>query len=115
MRVSGLMFLALLAVGCDATEEVTPAPQDPPNVVDAVGVTAWSPATITIRIGESVAFRNSSITIHNVQFTDEVAGRPADVANFGSGIRQVPFTVQGSYPYRCGIHPVMQGLVLVVP
>jgi plastocyanin len=116
MRTSSLLLLAVLGIGCGEGNGVTPPPPGgEPNVVDAVGVTSWSPRTITIKVGDAVQFRNASSTTHNVRFDQDVASPPADVANFASATRAVTFATPGTFPYHCGIHPVMQGTVVVEP
>ena len=118
MRSETILLLAGLALGCGGGgyggggNGVT-AP--PGNVASAVGVTAWSPATITISAGEDVSFRNASSTAHNVQFDQGVAGHPGNVADFTSTSKSVTFATAGTFPYHCGIHPVMQGQVVAQP
>jgi plastocyanin len=116
MRPSSLLLATVLAVGCGNGYGVTNPPADGgPGVVDAVGVTSWNPSTITIKAGDVVQFRNASSTTHNVRFDQDVAGRPADVENFASASRSVTFATPGTYTFHCGIHPVMQGTVVVQP
>ena len=120
MHSMTLLLLAVLVLGCGGGGAgggggggVTPPP--PGNIVGPVGVTAWSPATITIKAGEDVTFRNTSGTAHNVQFDQGVAGHPANVADFSSTSKSVTFATAGTFPYHCGIHPAMQGQVVVQP
>jgi len=112
MRSIGILLVTLLVVACGSDYGTGPQPAS--NVVDAVGVTAWNPAAITITVGGSVTFNNSSTIAHNLRF-DEVAGRPGDVADFVSTSKAVVFTTAGTYAYHCGIHPAMQGQVVVQP
>lgn len=116
MRSSSLLLLAVLAFGCKDGYDVTNPPVDGgSNVVNAVGATAWNPPTITIKAGETVQFQNSTGATHNVRFDGDVPGQPGDVDNFASATRSVTFTTPGTYAYHCGIHPVMQGTVIVQP
>lgn len=115
MRSSTVLLLAVLAFGCKDGYDVTNPPDGGSNVVSAVGVTSWSPSTITVRAGDIVQYQNSSSTTHNVRFDGDVSGQPGDVANFASATRSVTFTTPGTYSYHCGIHPVMQGTVIVQP
>jgi plastocyanin len=50
-----------------------------------------------------------------VQFDQGVAGHPANVADFSSTSKSVTFATAGTFPYHCGIHPAMQGQVVVQP
>lgn len=114
MRHCGLLLLSVLAIGC-GYGDTTSVPEAAPNTVDAVGVTSWSPATITIKVGDAVKFRNTSSTSHNVTFDQTVAGHPDNVGNFASSTQAVTFATAGTFPYHCGIHAVMQGTVVVQP
>ena len=114
MRSVILLVLASLVVGCSSGE--VSAPQgDAPHPVDAVGVTSWNPTPITIKAGEAVTFRNATGAVHNVQFDQGAVGRPGNVSDFGSASRSVVFMTAGSFNYHCGIHPAMQGQVIVQP
>jgi plastocyanin len=116
MRPSSLLLLlSAMAIACGYSATTSPPPPPPQgNVVDAIGATAWNPSTITIKAGDAVDFRNSTGITHNVQF-DAMSGRPDNVGNFASATRSVTFTTPGTYTFHCGIHPVMQGTVVVEP
>jgi plastocyanin len=68
------------------------------------------PATTTIKVGTMVTWTNTDVVPHTVSG-----------ASFNSGAIQPnqtyvrTFSTPGSYDYSCGIHPVMQGTINVVP
>jgi plastocyanin len=113
MRIVILSLFAVLAFGCSDSGYVAQPGTD--KLVDAVGVTSWNPSPITIKAGDAVTFRNSSAVTHNVRFEQGTAGTPADVPNFESSSKTVTFATVGTYAYHCGIHPAMQGQVIVQP
>lgn len=115
MRSLISVLFAILIVSCSGDSMTEPSPGGDTATVDAVGVTAWSPSPITIKSGESVTFRNNASVNHNVTFEVAAVGRPADIANFASGSRSATFTTAGTFDYHCGIHPAMQGRVVVQP
>ena len=80
-----------------------------------MSATSWSPPTITVKAGDVVTFRNTTGITHNVRFDQNVAGHPGDVGDFSSGTKPVTFSTAGTYAYHCGIHPNMQGQVVVQP
>lgn len=114
MRYVTPLLLALLAINCNSATDVDPD-SGGQAVVSAVGVTSWNPSTVTIRAGETVDFRNSDPVTHNVRFDQGIAGHPSDVANFSSSTKSVIFATPGTFPFHCGIHPAMQGQVIVQP
>jgi plastocyanin len=114
MRSMSLWVFASLVIGCSSGD--VSAPQgDGSHQVDAVGVSSWNPTPITIKAGEAVTFRNATGAVHNVQFDQGAVGRPGNVSDFASASRSVVFMTAGSFAYHCGIHPAMQGQVVVQP
>lgn len=73
----------------------------------------FTPVTITIAHGATVAFQNNAGMTHNVTF-DAVTGAPANVPDFASGTKSVAFPTAGTFNYHCTIHGVaMHGTVVV--
>lgn len=71
---------------------------------------AFSPATITVKVGTTVTWTNKDGTTHTVT---------SDTATFDSGNLAAnekysyTFSTAGTYPYHCTIHPYMKGTVIV--
>ncbi len=88
---------------------------------------AFTPVTVTIRAGQAVVWKNTSVSVHNV--VDDAAKAtetsdvhlPAGVKPFDSGYMQPgqtyvrTFTVPGIYRYVCTLHESsgMKGTVIV--
>jgi len=71
---------------------------------------AFSPNLVTIAPGGTVTWTwDSGTTSHNVTFTDGV-GNSGDRS---SGTLTRTFPTQGTFDYRCTIHPGMTGEVVV--
>ncbi|MDQ1428685.1 MAG: hypothetical protein QOK39_2161 [Acidimicrobiaceae bacterium] len=95
------------------------AGQPPAGAPTPVGVAAkvsianfaFSPATLTIKVGTKVTWTNNDVVAHTVTFTD-VANSP--VLNRGDTFSRT-FTTVGTYSYICSIHPFMHGTVVVTP
>jgi len=69
----------------------------------------FSPATLTIRPGTTVTWKNMSSVPHTVTSDD---GQTFDSGNIApGGTFTFKFTVAGSYPYHCNIHPYMRATV----
>ena len=113
----------ILAVGCGGSGGGagtgpggggTPPPTCVPGsgTVCLVAGNQFSPTSITIATGTSIAYNNISGTTHNVTFT--TVGSPANVADFASGTQSVNFPKAGTYNYHCSIHGLsMSGVVVV--
>ena len=73
------------------------------------GSFGFSPATLTIRPGTTVTWKNMSLAPHTVTSDD---GQTFDSGNIApGGTFTFKFTVAGSYPYHCNIHPYMRATV----
>ena len=100
----------LVACGDEAVTE--PKDEEPAGtaVVFMPGF-VFSPFTIIIRAGQTVAFDFPSEP-HNVIF-ERKTGAPADIQVTASRRVTRTFAVAGNFPYDCTLHPGMSGVVLV--
>ncbi len=117
----GLLFLLSPAEEAQAANfEVTVAPMD---------TTSFAPATAIISVGDTVTWNWSSVNtlLHTTTEcgSDGVCGTspplPAPTAIWDSSPAKtsgsfgpIAFNTTGTFPYRCDIHPTMQGQVVVL-
>ena len=82
--------------------------------VTATSGTAFSPSTLNTNVGHTVTWVFQT-QAHNVQF-DAVAGAPASIngSNSSTSIGRL-FNAVGTFTYSCGIHPGMNGSIVVAP
>lgn len=74
---------------------------------------AFTPQEVTVRRGESVRWENQEKRqYHSVWF--ETSGEPEPDYFFPEESYQRDFPESGSFPYRCGPHPEMTGVVHVL-
>jgi plastocyanin len=121
LAAAGLLLATAPAAGA---REAGPA-----AVVDMTFGLKFEPATIRIRVGQSVEWRNKAFFAHTVTFDPAQAedpthvSLPAGVAPFDSGkigggkTWRHTFTVAGEYHYVCKPHEDhdMLGVVIVAP
>lgn len=92
----------------------TPAPTGPQAAiaVSGSGTYAFSPATMTIKVGTTVTWTNNTIAPHTV--TSD-SGDPASFNGSLSsgGTFSFTFTTAGTYHYHCTIHPYMKATITV--
>jgi plastocyanin len=103
--VLGLGAMTVLAA-CSGGAGASPAPSAPAAAV-TIGGMGFSPSTITVKAGATVTWTWSGRT-HDVRFTD---GPASPVQSQGTWSRT--FTTPGTYHYRCDLHPMMTGTVVV--
>jgi plastocyanin len=70
---------------------------------------AFAPATVTVRVGEGVTWRNQDGTAHTA--TSGFAWTTGDIAPGDSAT--ITFRKAGMFDYICAIHPTMTGRVVV--
>lgn len=74
---------------------------------------AYSPATITVKVGTTVTWTNKDNVEHTVT-TDPGAPAAIESGLFGNGKSfSYTFTKAGTYAYHCQPHPYMKGTVTV--
>ena len=104
------------------------AASTPPIVIKMIDMPAsYQPAKLTIRVGETVEWKNLGTSVHHASSDPSEAVNPADVSNpasakpFDSGFLQpgqsftYTFTQPGTYKYICAPHETsgMAGEVVV--
>lgn len=101
MRLHLLALSLLLCGGCQAA-----------TVQVNIKKFKFIPQTITINAGDTVKWLNlEKRQYHSVWF--EQSGEPEADYFFPDESYQKVFKQQGQFPYRCGPHPKMTGLVIV--
>ncbi len=71
---------------------------------------AFAPAETTIALGETVTFKNGDDTVHSVLADDGSFHSPALDSD---GEFSFTFAKAGVFSYHCGLHPFMQGKIVV--
>jgi len=75
---------------------------------------AFSPATITVRVGDTVSWTNTDQAPHDVTTTSAPEMLKSPTLQKGDSWAHT-FTVAGTYSYICSIHPDMQATITVLP
>ncbi|MEZ0358819.1 cupredoxin family copper-binding protein [Mycobacterium sp. SA01] len=92
--------------------QATTAVSAPPIAGTAVNITnfAFTPATLTVKVGDTVTWTNKDEEPHTVVANDGSFHSPGLDAN---ATYSFTFTKAGSVDYICSIHPFMHGTVVV--
>jgi plastocyanin len=119
MRIFAIAFLTglMLAGGASAqTPSATPSmaamptPAAEPSAVVHIKNFAYVPSSVTVKVGQSVAWVNDDATPHTVTAVDV----SFDSGNLdeNNGFKHT-FVKAGTYPYICTYHSYMKGTVIV--
>jgi plastocyanin len=71
---------------------------------------AFTPPTISAKVGETITWTNQDAASHTVTLDDKSvdSGNIATNATYSHA-----FTAAGSFPYHCQIHPQMKGTITI--
>jgi plastocyanin len=90
----------------------TCAPSTEPGTVEAaMGGNAFSPATITAKVGDVIAWTNGDSVPHTATLRDDPACTTENLGNGETGA--LTFSAAGTYEYFCKVHPDMAGTIEV--
>ena len=126
--LSALVLLAACGGGSTATGSGTTAttPAATPTqassapvvmiTTDSSGTFTFSPATITIKAGTAVTWKNVTTVAHTV--TSDDGGKAFDSGTSNpiaaqTGTFSFTFKTPGTFTYHCSFHPFMKGTVIV--
>ncbi len=113
-----LILLCVLLAAC-----ASPAPTSSAKGTPGIPVTgnevkvsisgfAFNPATVTIKVGQTVTWTNQDTVAHNVVADDNSWSSPS--ISQGATYSHT-FTSAGTFAYHCSIHPFMKATVIVTP
>ena len=111
--------LALIASGCggDDKNPAAPAGGGTANVtisiVGIAGANSYSPSPDTVTVGQTVSWKNNDTITH----TSTADGMSWNTGNISAGGTSTPIAMStaGSFPYHCGLHASMTGILVVQP
>ena len=115
-----LFVLAFLAAGAflasckSKSNPMAPTPADLTITITGInGSSSFSPNPATVRVGQTVAWKNNGGTTH----TATANGGAFNTGDIGDGSLSPTITMstQGSFDYHCAIHPSMTGTLNVTP
>jgi plastocyanin len=114
-----LLSAAGVATACGSSSSSSPTtPSNPAQSADVTitiqgnrGDQSFAPNPGTMRVGQTVAWRNADSITHNAT---QDANRFA-TSNLGAGATSSPITMStaGTFTYHCTIHPGMVGTITV--
>jgi plastocyanin len=125
MKIVTILFLvviSMVAVSCGPGNQTNQqVPTSPPSAsasqmsvsifTDQNGLFGFSPKTLTIPVGTTVTWKNTTPVAHTVT-SDDGASFDSGIVP-ASGTFTFTFTKAGSYAYHCNIHPYMKATIIV--
>lgn len=125
-----VLILAALGPSCGGGGSSPSAPANPTTTTTTVppataaadlvisilgdqGGMSFSPATATLRVGQTVAWRNTDTDLHTA--TQNSGSFNTGNITRGSTSAPIAMTAAGAFPYHCALHPGMVGSLTVNP
>lgn len=75
----------------------------------AVGDFTWGP--VSAKVGDVITWTNADSIPHRVALDDGTCQMSGNIP--GGGMASLVFSVAGTYPFHCTIHPTMKGTVTI--
>ena len=110
-RRSALRLATTLVLGC-ALQHMPALADDPPAAKVTIDNFAFTPATLTVKLGTKVTFVNHDDIPHSIV---SVPGKFRSKALDTDQSFEFTFTTAGDFDYFCGLHPHMKGKIIVTP
>ena len=91
----------------------TTSPAGPTTFNISISGFAFSPSTLTVRVGDIVQWTNNDAAAHTVTSNNGTSFSSGSMAQ--NAIFTYTATTTGSFPYHCAIHPSMTAAITVIP
>ena len=111
--LSALVGLALLSAGCGSSSKahtVTPPPRGTAHV--AMKVLEFTPASVSVRVGQTVVWRNDDTSPHNVTYVSGPRFKSSGTLDRGTTF-SLNVRSAGTIQYVCTLHPWMKATIVV--
>ena len=114
LALAALVLSACASGGSSTTTPATGGGSAPPPAASGGGATvteanlAFSPTSVTVKVGDTVTFENKDSAPHDVKIDGQDLGNQAPGATV-----TWKATKAGTFPFSCTIHPSMTGQVVV--
>jgi len=84
-----------------------------PNMIK-ISNFAFSPATLTVKVGSKVTWTNEDTATHTV-VSDDNGKTFTSTGIAQNATYSFTFTTAGTFPYHCSVHPQMTAKIVVTP
>ncbi len=111
-RIFGISLAAVLATaGCSSSSTTSSSTQDWPPVEIAVSDNEYTPANISVHVGQSVHWTYGGRNQHDIKVADEPSGFGISLEEFSAanGTYTYTFVKKGTFVYYCSIHGTKNG------
>lgn len=102
------------AVTPTATKATTGPTQNVTATLDSTGTFTFSPSSLTIKVGTTVTWKNTTQAPHTITSDDGTTFNSGDSNPVNPGASfSFTFTKAGTFAYHCNFHPYMKATIVV--
>ena len=87
-----------------------PASTEATDISASVAGNKWS-QPVAAKVGEVITWANDDSVPHRVALDDGSCSMSKNIAGAGKG--SLVFSVAGTYPFHCSVHPSMKGTITI--
>jgi plastocyanin len=107
-----LLLLVLCSLGPAGGFLLAAVPKGPQTHTVVIREAKFQPAVLTVKVGDTVEWRNDDIVPHTATSTAEPKKFDSGILPVGSSWKYV-ITKRGTYFYNCTLHPNMNATLIV--
>lgn len=109
---AGAVLLGVTFIALGAAFGAGQRPASAANASVSIADFAFSPATVTVSVGDTVTWTNNDAGVPHTVSSDSGSELASGQLSGGASYQKT-FSAAGSYAYHCDIHPSMTGQVVV--
>ena len=109
--IAGLLALGAAACGSSSPSAPTVAADVTISMVADRGNQSYAPNPTTMRVGQTVAWKNNDSTAHDA--TQDASRFQTGTVNAGGTSAPLTMSTAGTFAYHCTLHPGMVGTLVV--
>ena len=128
LRGFATLGVALALAACSGTGTAAPTTAGAPGATTSAGAPCadsteagtvqanivnrtFDPSTINAKVGDVITWTNGDTVPHGVELDDASCKMASAIQGGAKG--SLKFTVAGTYPFHCFIHPTMKGTITI--
>jgi plastocyanin len=109
--IAGVLALGAAACGSSSPSAPTVAADVTISMVGDRGSQSYAPNPTTMRVGQTVAWKNNDSTAHDA--TQDASRFQTGTVNAGGTSAPLTMSTAGTFAYHCTLHPGMVGTLVV--
>ena len=115
LNMGRLVLMCLVTLTANSLAGASPLTQ---RIIIGTFSPHFSPQFVQVNMGTSITWKNPTSAVHSITHDECLTSEPCLFDSGPIGPNQtfsLAHLPPGSYPYHCSFHPIMQGILVVLP